>query len=882
DGDGDGDGDPACEDGQQLCAGGAKALITPTQAHIDGVEETRLFAAPKVQKFNLGGFGIDPLQNFPDPFAAAGDSLTQPAEERRFSGSQGHEDTWVRAMALQQPGADTVLFLIVDAVGAGNVIQENLKMAVMAATGIPMSNILFGQTHSHAGADLQGLWGGVPQDWIQNVLYPATVAAAEQALSDLRPATLEVRTGDMPEFNSYRRPKRIDEDIDSDTLATLLQARDAEDESVIASLLQFNGHPTSINEDPRVPHADYILGAVDYLEDMSGGVALYFNGPIADASSKGSRPGCSYPEDGDYGNQRCKGEGMANKAMGFELDRVLDPSLSIRNQTVYLPVTNPLFLGAGLLGSFNRYYDFLQLPADQVPGIGPMIEEGIVELPQVAPYAITPVTRITIGGAENGLEIVTLPGEATGTFGSWVRSLAAPGAHVMLLGLTQNSFGYIIPEEEFSYVNASGDAGLAVPFTGYEEFVSLGPLTAPLLRVEGYVPLFDADPAQNLPPYLTACLDDPASEACVFSIVGDRIDYVQRQFANNCVEQGAPAEFCALLNPDTPLEQPCRDAGIPVGVCDVLGNTTGGGDDDSSLDQSLLPLAIDAALRGCDYLDPAHCLYPFPNDFYTREDAGTVTGKRINLNILAMPRNTAGKPIDPTEWNRNDGYSPGQMIMAYVPGLDHERTGAVRLADVSDSLQPGTPVQVFEVGEDGSLTPHLIWSEMDSNANVLARLDDIGGPEVVERPNGGKSALLIRPATNFNPGKRYIVALSNMLDSDGNPISAPDGFRVFRDNVPSQIPTIEGRRGHMEDILGKLTSAGVERDDLYLAWDFTVISNESLTGRLMHMRDDAFAALGDAAPAFTIDTVTENPNGNIARRIEGTFTVPSYVVPIDP
>ena len=170
-------------------------------------------------------------------------------------------------------------------------------------------------------------------------------------------------------------------------------------------MLQFNAHPVSINEDPRVPHPDFILGAVDYLENHDGGVAMYFNGPIADASSSGTRAGCEYPLDADYGNQRCKGEGMADAAKGFALDRTLEPSLSIRHETVYLPVTNPLFLAAGLGGAFNRYYDFLQLPAEEVPGIGGMIAEGIVELPQLAPYAITNVSRITIGGEAAGLEL---------------------------------------------------------------------------------------------------------------------------------------------------------------------------------------------------------------------------------------------------------------------------------------------------------------------------------------------------------------------------------------------------------------------------------------------------------------------------------------------
>ena len=80
---------------------------------------------------------------------------------------------------------------------------------------------------------------------------------------------------------------------------------------------------------------------------------------------------------------------------------------------------------------------------------------------------------------------------------------------------------------------------------------------------------------------------------------------------------------------------------------------------------------------GCDPLDPAVCLQPWPNDFFTRPDASTPTGKRLNLQLTAMPRNVAGVPIRPDEYNRNDGFSPGSPIHTFVPGLDFARSGLV-------------------------------------------------------------------------------------------------------------------------------------------------------------------------------------------------------------
>src|SRR5690242_13789176 len=56
----------------------------------------------------------------------------------------------------------------------------------------------------------------------------------------------------------------------------------------------------------------------------------------------------------------------------------------------------------------------------------------------------------------------------------------------------------------------------------------------------------------------------------------------------------------------------------------------------------------------CDFLDPAVCLQPWPNDYFTVADPSTDTGRRLNLNQQSMPANKAGVHIDPTDYNRAD------------------------------------------------------------------------------------------------------------------------------------------------------------------------------------------------------------------------------------
>jgi hypothetical protein len=276
----------------------------------------------------------------------------------------------------------------------------------------------------------------------------------------------------------------------------------------------------------------------------------------------------------------------------------------------------------------------------------------------------------------------------------------------------------------------------------------------------------------------------------------------------------------------------------------------------------------------CDFLDKSVCLHPWPNDHFTREDDRTPTGRRLNLNRLSMPANVAGVPIDPTDQNRADGFSPGNLVVTHVPGLDNQeafrRTGAVPVDDMARYADPGQPVVVINAR---TRKRHLIWSELDVNA---AKPEDAN--------------LIIRPGVNWDEGGRYIVALRRLKDADGNPIEAQAEFRAYRDRQKTSDPAFEARRKHMESLLRTLRRAGIPRDDLYLAWDFTVASEHSLAGRMLQIRDDAFAKLGDtnlsdltvqgAAPTFFVDTVenlTPAQDANIGRRVKGRMLVPCYL-----
>ncbi len=256
----------------------------------------------------------------------------------------------------------------------------------------------------------------------------------------------------------------------------------------------------------------------------------------------------------------------------------------------------------------------------------------------------------------------------------------------------------------------------------------------------------------------------------------------------------------------------------------------------------------------CEVLSPEECLLPFPSDALTVVDGSTDTGRRVNFVRDAMPDNAAGVHVDPTEWNRNDGFSPGAQIMVRIPGLDPTGSALPPVTDLARSLDAGSPLVVLDADTGERI---LAWAEVDSHAEDSAR-----------------QALLIHPARNLLEGHRHVVALRNLVDASGDPLPAPDVFAALRDDVSTTNDAVEARRPAMERVFADLDAHGVDRASLHLAWDFTVASARNLSERLLHMRDDAFAALGDDAPAFTIDSVSES---EASRTVRGTFEVPRYL-----
>ena len=293
----------------------------------------------------------------------------------------------------------------------------------------------------------------------------------------------------------------------------------------------------------------------------------------------------------------------------------------------------------------------------------------------------------------------------------------------------------------------------------------------------------------------------------------------------------------------------------------------------SSLTALTAPALGAAPAADCQPYASRPCLFPYPDNRFTRPDRRSATGVRLAMPAAAMPANIHGARIAVGPYDRNDGFSPGSAIVLHVPGLDTaaamSRTGAVALGDLARAYAARQPILLLD---ESTGARQLIWAELDANATSAATRD-----------------LVIHPARNLTEGHTYVVVLRNLRTAGGATIDAPRWFARLR--AGTRLPVTErSQRTRYARIFATLHRAHVTLRSVYEAWDFTVGSTQSLTGRMLAIRNAAFAQLGDRnladlvvagrAPGSVVTgQSTLNPvNGVGLTSVTGTVSVPCYLV----
>lgn len=331
-----------------------------------------------------------------------------------------------RAMVFQQ-GETRVAIVQLDLLGFPSVLCARVHKQVPR---IPAENILIGSTHTHSAPDCYGFPGldGKPSgslEYMDFVCNQAAVAVNE-AIDNLQPAHLRIATGEAQgkiAYNYYA-PDLYDPRM------SVIQAVTPEGQT-IGTLVNYAIHPEVLGNRLGVLSPDLVGPLCDQLEADLGGMAMFMNGAqggmITADNRLLERP--SDPLRAKWHDARTWEECLRiGQLMASEAQRIVkdapaqtDPALTCYAREVKFPVDSRLMWMIILASPLNYPRD----DADK--------------------SVTTRLNLVNLGDAQ----LLTIPGEALPNIGYYLKR-QMKGRHNLLLGLTNDAFGYILTKVDFN------------------------------------------------------------------------------------------------------------------------------------------------------------------------------------------------------------------------------------------------------------------------------------------------------------------------------------------------------------------------------------------------------------------------------------------------
>ena len=254
------------------------------------------------------------------------------------------------------------------------------------------------------------------------------------------------------------------------------------------------------------------------------------------------------------------------------------------------------------------------------------------------------------------------------------------------------------------------------------------------------------------------------------------------------------------------------------------------------------------------------CFLPYPSLHFTKPDSDSATGLRLNYETknLHIPDRELTFGLDMV--NIADGTSPLSPAMINF-GVDVDPVYLSGWNEQEETVKPGAPIALVHIAS-GELVP--IHTEMNQANRNWDEYDD-------------RHPLIIRPLAPMKFGERYMVVLSNTLtDVDGNPLPRSEVFDALQTGTITSNATIEEMRPRYEELFTTAESAGWQRDELLLMWDFQVASEQFVLGPARAMRDHV-AQMDPSTIDFTIEDLQIDPNEHLAFLVKGTFYPPNFL-----
>ncbi len=387
------------------------------------------------------------------------------------------DDQAVRVICLDDgTGRGAAVFAVIDCVGLSGADVRTIRGLLKdfaAENNIVSINI--SATHCHSAIDTQGLWGVLPEILKNNIkkikkgdvdglisgrdpefmqkLHETAAQAIKDAFLSMKRGRLFSKTFDDLKYSRDKRPPDV---VVKDITKLHFIPDDGSTETVGVFMA---AHPTALDPKEGELSADYIY----YIEEevnRAGSNFIFFQGPqLAVAVDRGP----VIPEGATGRGFMEYGWAIGRHLMKIkeEEEEKVSPILNIRSKEVFVPGGNPvlmLVLKAGIVN--NIALKTGPKAADAVF----VTEVGYVELGKTLRLALLPgefAPEMLVGG--------TLSAEESVNKEEWpfepMKDMLAEGKNLVVVGLCNDSIGYILPDNDYGPMLAEDR---------YEESVSAG------------------------------------------------------------------------------------------------------------------------------------------------------------------------------------------------------------------------------------------------------------------------------------------------------------------------------------------------------------------------------------------------------------------------
>jgi len=322
----------------------------------------------------------------------------------------------VRALVLES-GETRVAICSTDFLGFPSVLGNKVRSQVK---GIPAENILIGATHNHSGPDCYGFpdAGGRTACDVQylNGVCAKLADAINEAVGNLQSARVKIATGPARgkiAYNYYA-------DKLYDPRCHVIQFLGA-DSKPIATFVNYACHPEIIGPDQKIMSPDFVGPLYDRIVERKAGTGIFMNSALggmvtADCRGPNGKDIQTWDECIRIGNL------LADEALRIIADAPVqeDPILLCANTTIEFPIQNDAMHAVVKLSPLGFKMD----------------ERGVVA---------TQVNVVNLGNAQ----MLTIPGEALPNIGYYLKR-KMNGEHNLLLGLTNDAFGYILAKADWN------------------------------------------------------------------------------------------------------------------------------------------------------------------------------------------------------------------------------------------------------------------------------------------------------------------------------------------------------------------------------------------------------------------------------------------------